>query len=80
MLSPVEVVKALPNIVDFEHWHKLEETPNPHIEFKVNGNVAFRYENGHAILFTNEYIKLDVIATAMEEIKKWGMNQIEIQS
>lgn len=75
MLSPVEIVKALPNIVDFAHWHKLEESPNPHIELKEDGMVVQRFENGNAILFTNEYIKPDVLATEMEKIRKWGLNE-----
>lgn len=73
MLSPVEIVKALPNVVDFKHWHKLEESPNPHIELRKDGNVIQRYENGNAILFTNEYIKPDELATEMEKIRKWGV-------
>ena len=80
MLSPVEVVKALPNVVDFAHWHKLEESPNPHMEHRINGIVAWRYQDGHAVLFANEHIKHEHICVAMEQIKEWGERQRKIES
>lgn len=73
LLSPVEVVKANKHeSCDFAHWKSLPETPNYHIEYIVDGCVAFRYENGRAVLFANEYVKPSDIQIAMEQIKKWG--------
>jgi len=77
LLSPVEIVKANPvQTSDFAHWVSLPETPNPHIEHKIDGVVAFRYENGNSVLFANEYVNPIHFPMAMEQIRKWGENQI----
>lgn len=75
LLSPVEIVKANPvQTSDFAHWVSLPETPNPHIEHKIDGVVAFRYENGNSVLFANEYVNPIHFPMAMEQIRKWGEN------
>ena len=76
LLSPVEIVKANPvQTSDFAHWVSLPETPNPHIEHKIDGVVAFRYENGNSILFANEYVNPIHFPMAMEQIRKWGESE-----
>ena len=76
-LSPVEIVKANPvQTSDFAHWVSLPETPNPHIEHKIDGVVAFRYENGNSVLFANEYVNPIHFPMAMEQIRKWGENHV----
>lgn len=46
--------------------------PNRHTEFKIGGMVAFRYENGNAVLFANEYIPNEDLDTAFKQINEWG--------
>ena len=46
--------------------------PNRHTEFKIGGMVAFRYENGNAVLFANEYIPNEDLDTAFKQIHSWG--------
>lgn len=55
-----------------ETTQPLPETPNRHTEFKVDGRVAFRYENGHAVLFANEYIPSEDLDAAFRQIHSWG--------
>ena len=71
-VNPVDIVSAIRETSGFENWKSLEEKPNPHIEHKIDGMVAFRYQEGHAVLFVNEYIKPDDITIAMDQIKTWG--------
>ncbi|MGB7595031.1 MAG: helix-turn-helix transcriptional regulator [Erysipelotrichaceae bacterium] len=67
----VEIIPEKP-ISSNDLIQPLIETPNRHTEFKVDGMVAFRYENGHAVLFANEYIPSEDLDAAFKQIHSWG--------
>lgn len=71
--NPVSLVTAdRRNTSNLDNWVSLPETINPHIEHKIDGMVAFRYQDGHAVIFTNNYIETLDIDVAVEQIKVWG--------
>jgi len=70
--NPVNHVIPIPQGGDSDTDEPLADEPSPHIEHKINGVVAWRYQDGNAILFANEHIKHEHILVAMEQIKQWG--------
>lgn len=71
--NPVSLVTAdRRNTSNLDNWVSLPETINPHIEHKIDGMVAFRYQDGHAVIFTNNFVEPLDIEVAIEQIKVWG--------
>lgn len=70
--NPVDHVIPIPQGTDSDTKVPLADEPSPHIEHRINGVVAWRYQDGNAILFANEHIKHEHILVAMEQIKQWG--------
>lgn len=60
-----------------ENWKKLPETARPKENFYIADNLggdrlAFRVENGNAVIYAVRYIPREVLIEACEQVKAWG--------